>query len=94
MARLDNSQLVRSTLNILHHLQNDHSYVCNRKLGQLVCSIIIAPGIDGIPSEVLKCFNEPVCRALTAIYNRIIESGIFPNLWAQGLIVPIYKARS
>ena len=53
-----------------------------------------SPGIDGMPVEILKCFNLPTCNVLAALFNKIIDSGDLPQDWYTALIVPIFKSGS
>jgi hypothetical protein len=50
-----------------------------------------APGIDGIPNEVLKAISIRHRHNLLKIMNEILESGEIPQQWSTSLIHPIYK---
>ena len=51
-----------------------------------------SPGCDNIPAEFIKYCKEILLQDLTIIYNYIIESRDFPDIWAEGLRSVIFKA--
>ena len=51
-----------------------------------------SPGCDNIPAEFIKYCKEILLEDLTTIYNYIIESRDFPDIWAEGLRSVIFKA--
>lgn len=51
-----------------------------------------APGIDCIPSELLK--NDTLISALTRLYQYCFTHGIIPKDWKQNIINPIGKGAS
>lgn len=50
-----------------------------------------SPGIDNIRAEVLKQVAKEVIKPLTHLFNRVILEGNFPDIFKQGIIVPIFK---
>ena len=50
-----------------------------------------AGGTDGIVSEMLKAGGKAVVVFFTEIFNKIFDSGIYPDEWAKAIIVPIFK---
>ena len=52
-----------------------------------------APGADGIMVEVLKyaCLDDPSIQFLTDIFNSILITETFPEIWSSGIIIPIHK---
>lgn len=50
-----------------------------------------AGGTDGIVPEMLKCGGDAVIEFLTKLFNKIFDSGIYPNEWAKAIVVPIFK---
>ena len=50
-----------------------------------------SPGCDNIPAEFIKFCKEILSDDLTTIYNYIIESRDFPEIWAEGLRSAIFK---
>ena len=50
-----------------------------------------APGLDRLPPELFKMFNQELVGFLTSLYNIVYSSGIYPKCWSLGCIVPIYK---
>ena len=45
-----------------------------------------APGLDMITSELLKHLNDRFYTVFVHLFNRILESGDFPEEWAIGII--------
>ena len=50
-----------------------------------------SPGIDGINNECLKQCSNVITPLLCTLFNKILESGVFPDSWCEAIIVPIYK---
>ena len=50
-----------------------------------------AAGIDTIISELLKNLDEPTLKIIVRILNKIFDSGDFPEEWAVGIIVILFK---
>ncbi len=50
-----------------------------------------APGLDCILNEFLKNCTTAVKNVILKIFNVILDSGIFPQEWARGEIIPIFK---
>ena len=51
-----------------------------------------ACGVDGIFNEMIKYTDSKFQLAILKLFNIILSSGIFPNIWIQGLITPIHKS--
>ena len=51
-----------------------------------------ACGVDGILNEMIKYTDHKFQLAILKLFNIILSSGIFPNIWNQGLITPIHKS--
>ena len=49
-------------------------------------------GFDMILNEMLKCSQSFLLNSLKKVFNHILVTGSFPNLWAKGFIVPIFKS--
>lgn len=50
------------------------------------------PGVDKLKSETIKQISRFICKPLTYIFNKSIETGTFPVQFKQTIIVPIYKS--
>lgn len=50
-----------------------------------------APGIDGICNEILKKSKMLTVPMLCSLFNKILETGIYPEEWCKSIIVPVYK---
>ena len=48
-------------------------------------------GTDIIPIRTIKEFAEQLAPPLAIIYNKIIETGIFPDKWKTANVTPIHK---
>ena len=53
-----------------------------------------ATGYDGISPELLKDSAEIIAESLTVIFNKSIETGIFPDDLKVSCISPIHKGES
>ena len=51
-----------------------------------------ATGPDNIPSRVLKIAAEILSPSLTAIFNRSLSMGIYPNDWKMARVLPVFKS--
>ena len=49
-------------------------------------------GLDKISNEMLRYGQIYFNKALLKIFNTILSSGIFPQLWCKGFITPIFKS--
>ena len=50
-----------------------------------------APGPDEIPTEILKLLDERGISALHKIFNRIYETGCYPEPWLRSTFIPLPK---
>ena len=48
-------------------------------------------GLDKLINEFFKYGKSYLCPVLTKLFNVVLNSGIFPESWAKGLIVPVYE---
>lgn len=48
-------------------------------------------GSDGITNMLLKMSVDEVCSPLSALFNRSLGVGIFPDNWKEGIVSPVYK---
>ena len=51
-----------------------------------------ASGIDAISNEMIKCFIKFHCTFFVNLFNRLLESGYFPQCWSDGYITSIHKS--
>ena len=51
------------------------------------------PGYDGIPGEMLKASicNNQIIQLLRKVFNQMLSSGTFPQLWQINILVPLHK---
>ena len=50
-------------------------------------------GADLILNEFLKYSNDVMCTVLTKLFNVVLNSGVVPEAWTKGIIIPIYKKK-
>ena len=55
------------------------------KLRKAVCN-------DKIRNEMLKFGVNTLSKGFLKVFNKILSSGKFPEMWTEGLITPIYKS--
>jgi len=50
-----------------------------------------APGPNGLPSTLFKLFDRRLVNHLTLLFNKVLNTGVFPKAWSLGNIKPIHK---
>ena len=50
-----------------------------------------ASGLDMLSAELLKCANENFMIVFTKQFNKLLQSGTFPEEWSIGIIVVLFK---
>ena len=50
-----------------------------------------SPGIDEVLNEHIKCTVQMLLPTYTKLFNIIFDTGVVPENWAVGNILPIYK---
>ena len=53
-----------------------------------------SPGSDGIEVCVLKGIIDHVCEPLSAIFNKCLDAGIFPDKLKIARVIPVFKKGS
>ena len=53
-----------------------------------------SPGVDNIPSELLKNGGEAITPVLTAIRQKMLETKKWPKEWTQSLVIPLPKKQT
>ena len=48
-------------------------------------------GIDKIVAEIYKCSFDILAPFMLILFNWIFNTGVYPRLWGNGMIVPIFK---
>ena len=51
-------------------------------------------GYDEISNKLLKLLKKEISIPLELIFNRSLETGIFPNKMKHAEVVPLYKSKS
>ncbi|XP_066247232.1 uncharacterized protein [Euwallacea similis] len=52
-----------------------------------------APGLDGIPNEILKLYLGAVPKGMADCVLRILTSGVFPKVWKKARLVLLEKPK-
>ena len=50
-----------------------------------------SPGVDKIISELLENLNDETLNVILNIFNKILDAKEFPEEWAVGIIVSLFK---
>ena len=50
-----------------------------------------ATGLDGISAELLRVCPDLIAESLCAIFNRSMNTGIFPTDWKSTKVIPLFK---
>ena len=50
-----------------------------------------SPGTDEVLNEYLKCTTSLLMPLYVSLFNSILQTGIMPSKWVEGIIVPIFK---
>ena len=50
-----------------------------------------SPGMDSIPSEIMKASFSFISPFLLNLYNKMYNNGEYPNSWGESIIYPIFK---
>ena len=85
---------IEDNVNLIQDIDN----ILNRDFNSIEIKVMInklknnkAAGIDKIVSELLKNLDEPTLSIVVRILNKIFDSGGFPEEWAVGIIVILFK---
>ena len=54
-------------------------------------NIFKAPGLDSLPSWLLRDFAPFLCQPLAAIFNATIREGYVPPIWKAADVIPVPK---
>jgi hypothetical protein len=53
-----------------------------------------SPGLDMIGNELLKTAQTYLNPCLVKLFNAVFTSGMYPQIWSEGYITPIFKAEN
>ena len=53
-----------------------------------------AIGLDNISARLIKDASVVICKPLTCLYNRSLNSAVFPNIWKMGKVTALFKSGS
>lgn len=51
-----------------------------------------APGKDGITPKIIKDLEEYISKPLCYIFNKVLETGVYPSPFKEAIIKPLYKS--
>ena len=82
-----------SILNSTEPTDNDNYPILRSEVVSAIQSLKIgkSPGIDNITGELLKSGGENMISVITNVCNKIWNSGDWPMVWTQYLIICIHK---
>ena len=52
-----------------------------------------SPGSDNIINEYIKCSQDLLCPLYDKLFNKILDTGVFPSEWLTGVIIALYKSK-
>jgi len=53
-----------------------------------------SPGIDGVGNDCIKGASKFIVPILCRLFNKMLETSVFPDTWCNAIIVPIHKSGS
>jgi len=82
-----------------HACDGEYPPICDQEISQKETQRALktlksgkASGLDDIPPEFLKDKSNTLVRALTILFNEVLNSGNFPNQWKTDKRIPLYKS--
>lgn len=94
---LESHEVSKAASNVPSRLMcGNHPTVTTKMVELALCKLKSSsnPGPDGIPSIILKRCAVSLSSSLASIFNLSLRSGIFPSLWKQSYIFPVFKKGS
>ena len=91
-------QLIINELQTLETLKNDSKeldyLITDTELKEAVEKLKNkkAASIDLVKNEMIKASYEKLSSIYLKLFNLILKTGIYPNLWCFGLITPVFKS--
>jgi hypothetical protein len=72
---------------------------CNLSISEIFDSLSslstdYVPGLDNIPSLFLNKCHYALTIPIHKLFTLLLKSGIFPQIWKQSVITPIWKSGS
>ena len=89
---IDNGSTIPEVRYKTNHRSNGVAF-CNDDLSKIIKNLNTskAHGFDGISIKMIKMCGESIVPPLSKIIRNSIKSGIFPDEWKKGNIVPVHK---
>ena len=81
---LENVSIPNDTINCCVTLNELQTTVQSLKSGKSVY-------LDGVSNEVIKFGFNNLDRSINHLYNTVLKCKVFPDLWAESLIIPLHK---
>lgn len=72
------------SLNCIIKKEEVHDIVKHLKLGKSVY-------LDEVSNEAIKCGYSYLDKCLLHLYNTVLKSRVFPDLWSESIITPLHK---
>ena len=73
--------------------EEDNFPILHEELEAAVKSLkkVKSAGVDNIPAELIQAGGEAVTNILTAICNKIWQTGDWPTPWTQSMVITLPK---
>ena len=52
-----------------------------------------SPGDDGIINEYIKASMPLMIKHYVGLFNKVLDTSVYPESWSLGLIIPLYKKK-
>jgi len=90
---LDDSQSSLPPEHPLNHEPLDNIYITETEVTDILKTLKSskAGGPDGISPRMLKETASTIAAPLTRLFNLSMQKGIFPHIWKQANVIPIFK---
>ena len=89
---INNGSTIPEVIYKTNHRSNGVTF-CNDDISKIIKNLnpSKAHGFDGISIKMIKMCGESIVPPLSKIIRNAIKSGIFPDEWKKGNIVPVHK---
>ena len=89
----DNNDNFNLSANTFSQLNESFSYVqVESAIKKLKRNKAVCPEDDIINEYILES-RDILCGHITSLFYRVFDSGIFPETWARGYIIPLHKSK-
>ena len=88
-----NNDSVLPNFNYLTNEKIEHIHIENKDIISLICKLNPnkSNGSDGISAQMLLLCDDSVIVPLRIIFNNILSTAIYPDMWKLANVTPIFK---